>query len=182
MNDLQNSMYVLLCEIDDICRKNNITYYLHAGSVIGAVRHEGIIPWDDDIDIAMTRSEWNRFCDAFESMNFKNRALVTSNKYKDYKFTYPQYKDTSGTVLYYSGLYADFPLGAFVDIIILDPVKNNDDFIKAHVENLKLLAELKSDFYVVNRNSSFKKWKLLKYLTRFINKEKICRYLEKNLS
>ena len=181
MNDLQNSMYVLLCEIDDICRKNNIRYYLHAGSVIGAVRHEGIIPWDDDIDIAMTRSEWNRFCDAFESMNFKNRALVTSNKYKDYKFTYPQYKDTSGTVLYYSGLYADFPLGAFVDIIILDPVKNNDDFIKAHVENLKLLAELKSDFYVVNRNSSFKKWKLLKYLTRFINKEKICRYLEKKL-
>ena len=92
MNDLQNSIYVLLCEIDDICRKNNIRYYLHAGSVIGAVRHEGIIPWDDDIDIAMTRSEWNRFCDAFESMNFKNRALVTSNKYKDYKFTYPNIK------------------------------------------------------------------------------------------
>lgn len=57
----QKVLFQLLCEFDRICRKHGIKYMLFAGTAIGAVRHQGFIPWDDDLDVTMLRSEYERF-------------------------------------------------------------------------------------------------------------------------
>lgn len=57
----QGIMFQMLCELDAICRRNNINYMLFAGSALGAVRHKGFIPWDDDLDIVMLREDYDRF-------------------------------------------------------------------------------------------------------------------------
>lgn len=58
---VQEIDYELLCVVDDICKKHHIQYFLFYGTLLGAVRHQGVIPWDDDVDIAMTRKNYLRF-------------------------------------------------------------------------------------------------------------------------
>lgn len=61
LNGHQKLLLQLLCEFDRICRKHGLKYMLFAGTALGAARHKGFIPWDDDIDVAMLRSEYDRF-------------------------------------------------------------------------------------------------------------------------
>ena len=61
---LQKVCFELLCEFDRICRKNKIEYSLYAGTLLGAIRDNGFIPWDDDADIAITREEYEKFYQA----------------------------------------------------------------------------------------------------------------------
>lgn len=63
----QALMLQMLCEVDSICRKNNIKYLLFAGTALGAVRHQGFIPWDDDLDIVMLRDDYERFLSVAEN-------------------------------------------------------------------------------------------------------------------
>ena len=61
LEEHQNALYCLLREFDRVCNALDITYYLFAGTLLGAVRHEGIIPWDDDLDVIMHREDYMRF-------------------------------------------------------------------------------------------------------------------------
>ena len=60
MTDKQQHLYLLYKEVDELCRKHNIDYQLAGGTLIGAIRHRGFIPWDDDMDITMTRKKFVR--------------------------------------------------------------------------------------------------------------------------
>ena len=61
LSSLQRQDLEILKEFQQICNNNGLRYFVVAGSMLGAVRHHGFIPWDDDIDVAMPRTDYDRF-------------------------------------------------------------------------------------------------------------------------
>ncbi len=84
IKDIQAIQYEILLEFDSYCRKKGIKYFLFAGTLLGAVRHNNFIPWDDDIDICMTRSEYDKFIN-LSKKGFANGYFV-QNKWSDPNF------------------------------------------------------------------------------------------------
>lgn len=67
LEDVQNRSFDLLCRIDDICKKEKVRYFLHAGTELGAVREKDIIPWDDDVDIKVLLEDYPAFRKAMKA-------------------------------------------------------------------------------------------------------------------
>ncbi len=66
MEYVHQSIYDLLCEFDRVCKKFEIPYFINAGALLGAIRHQDFIPWDDDLDILLYRKDYERLLDVFE--------------------------------------------------------------------------------------------------------------------
>lgn len=125
VKDVQDKILEVMKYIDKICRNNNITYFIMGGTALGAVRHGGFIPWDDDLDIFMTSNEYKKFKFAFEKEAndlFVIQEWKTTTKYLEYAkvrmngttFIEEQFKDRK-----------DMHHGIYVDIMILHKVPDN---------------------------------------------------------
>lgn len=77
LKDVQKEIVI---EIDRICRENNLRYYLWAGTLIGAIRHDGFIPWDDDIDVMMPYEDMLKFGEIFNSVADTDRFFYQSRE------------------------------------------------------------------------------------------------------
>jgi len=89
----QLRMLDLLIEVDRICKKHNIQYWLSSGTLIGAARHKGFIPWDDDLDIEMLLPDYNRLMEVLPSELPGNMALQSVDTDKNYFFFYAKVRD-----------------------------------------------------------------------------------------
>ncbi len=67
LDQLQSVSLDILCELHDFCVRHSIKYSLAGGTAIGAVRHHGFIPWDDDVDVCMLRDDYERFCSVYQN-------------------------------------------------------------------------------------------------------------------
>jgi len=84
LRKLQLTVLDILKEVDKICKQNNITYYLGEGSLLGAIRHKGFIPWDDDLDILMPRKDYERFLQLAPKVISKDYEIQHSTRIKNY--------------------------------------------------------------------------------------------------
>ncbi|MBR1675824.1 MAG: LicD family protein [Clostridia bacterium] len=122
---IQETEIEILLKIDEICRRHNIQYSLYAGTMLGAIRHKGFIPWDDDIDIAMLRSDYYRFIEIWEME--KPVGYILQNKEKDPKFTqsFTKIRKDHTTFLQYESERGIYHTGIFVDIFPMDRIPDN---------------------------------------------------------
>ena len=113
--------------IDSFCKEHGINYCINYGTLIGAIRHKGFIPWDDDIDLSMTRENYEKFIQLFseKQSRYKLLSLETDDQYFNnfIKIVDPTTKiiDTRNTKTYDSGVFIDiFPMDTFNDTKVVD--------------------------------------------------------------
>lgn len=125
VKEVQGKILEVMKHIDKLCRDNGIVYYIMGGTALGAVRHGGFIPWDDDLDIFMTPMEYEKFKKVFEAENsilFVLQEWRTTPDYLEYvkvrmngtTFIEESFKDRK-----------DLHQGIYVDIMILHKVPEN---------------------------------------------------------
>lgn len=109
----------LLYKFDEVCRKYNLTYYLAFGSLLGAVRHHGFIPWDDDIDIMMPRDDYEKLRtlkDEFKHPYF----LQIPGEDEGFYYSFAKLRNSNTSGISFPFRYEKFNQGLFIDIFILD--------------------------------------------------------------
>lgn len=181
MTEIQNCILRMLEEVDSICRRNNIEYYLEGGSVLGAVRHGGFLPWDDDSDIAMTRSNWEKFYDAFKRENPENRALESPELNSLYPTVAMRYIDTSTTSIWRSLMYNVCACGVAVDIFILEDAPDDDDQLEQMKEDLIDYCEFANYYYRICSLGDGKRYKRNRKLSKKIGRERVLEQLNEKL-
>ena len=77
LEELKKIELDILLYIDKVCSENDLRYMLCGGTLLGAVRHKGFIPWDDDIDIMMPRPDYNKFIEILNKSNGKYKILTS---------------------------------------------------------------------------------------------------------
>ena len=122
MNEMQTRLREMMQSFHGFCVKHNLRYYLVAGTCLGAVRHKGFIPWDDDIDVGMPRADYNRFIELVKTEKMgENYAVEDPLENDDYIYAFAKMYDTSTTLIENTanklkrGIYIDiFPCKCYI--------------------------------------------------------------------
>jgi lipopolysaccharide cholinephosphotransferase len=136
----------LLEEFTSFCDKNNLRYFLGYGSLIGAIRHHGFIPWDDDIDLMMPRPDYEKFIKEYNKTTNSSNFVYSLNT--DSNYIYPFAKLANTKTLLVEDVNRD-QIGINIDIFPIDGLPTN-----------KLLSELHISFVRFFRKITF--WKLIR--------------------
>lgn len=124
-DELKRIQLSILQYVDYFCRENGIKYFLYAGTLLGAIRHKGYIPWDDDIDIGFLRSEYDKFIDLFQTKNTNPRyKLIGGGLSDEYPYSYVKIADASTTL--YEPDEKGIRLNVNIDAFVFDPAPDDE--------------------------------------------------------
>lgn len=156
MNPIQEKLLDMFLWFHNYCIDNNITYYAAGGTVLGAARHNGFIPWDDDIDIVIPRKDYNRLIRLFSKKVDHYYLESPYSENKDFLYSYTKLYDTNTTQIERG--YIKCKRGVYIDIFPLDGIGTTyneaiKNFRKVNLVNMFLRART----YAIRKESRWYK-------------------------
>lgn len=181
MTKKQEYLLKLFREVDEICREHNLRYVLAGGSLIGALRHEGFVPWDDDVDLYMPCSDWEKFVEICKTELPPNREIQCSEVERNYTNSFPRYASTNTCAIHKSQIIGKDCGGEIIDILTLDPIPADDREYEKYRTHMMIYSDL------INISVGYSdRWEIpasmyLKYLLSyiFLGKKRTLEKLEK---
>jgi len=138
VSDVHRVLLEMIKDIDKICVDHNIIYFLNGGSALGAVRHQGFIPWDDDLDIGMLREDFEKFrkiCPEELDEQYAYQSYRTEEA-SHYVFDKVRLKNTFFTTKFSQRFVMEN--GIFIDILVYDKTSNRNKIQKIHIRLLEI--------------------------------------------
>lgn len=152
MNELHENLFQLLIELDDICNEHDIDYCLAGGTALGAIRNQCFLPWDDDIDLYITRDNWIKLRDLIENnpeILPENRNFVCIENSPYHRNPIVRYVDTRTTTIYPAQSISAKTCGDQIELFILDPIPNVEDGQEEHLKHMRAFLEILSPYFMV---------------------------------
>jgi len=139
-------MLDMLIEFDAICKKHQLQYWLDSGTLLGAVRHQGFIPWDDDIDLSMPIEDYNKFLKIAQSELSSEIFFQTSQTDTNFKFDYIKLRSNKASIVEFheKDKAINYHQGVFVDIFPMLTIENTEKNEKFYDETLKQIRAVSS--------------------------------------
>ncbi len=133
----------ILSDVDRACRENGMEYFAEWGTLLGAVRHAGFIPWDDDLDICMKRSDYNRFIENVHSLMSSDHSIVNYRSNREFKQMLSRIVSSDHYRFdpEYMHKYSGFPIALGIDIFPLDFLTGDDEYEKEREERANLVYD-----------------------------------------
>lgn len=159
---LQLTQLEMLAEVDRICQKCGIRYNIIAGTLLGAVRHGGYIPWDDDADVALLRPEYERFRRACETELDRSRFYFQDHRNTPgYRWGYGKLRRKGTLFLREHQEHMPYEQGVFIDVFPLDGVPDNG--VLRSVKNFECFCVRKVLWAKVGKIADASAWKRRAY-------------------
>ena len=183
MTDKQKHLYVLYKEVDELCRKHNIDYQLAGGTLIGAIRHRGFIPWDDDMDITMTRNNWEKFVQVCKTELPDNRILECQELNHNFHNVIARYTDRTSSAVHSTQVLFDDVAGDMIDIICYDYLPDNNKSWKQYTKDITLYSDLINPCIVYSYRFGYNHFRygFYRLKMRFQGKDKVLDNLQKKM-
>ena len=141
-DEIKEILLDLLKTIKQVCAQHNLRYFLAGGTLLGAIRHNGFIPWDDDIDITMPRVDLMKLVEVFKNRQADHQKLLSLYTDQDYFNLHAKLVDTR-TQKVYSGVQQLEDAGVNVDIFPLDGLPKTEKEISKYVRKLNFYQTLR---------------------------------------
>lgn len=168
---LHSLLFKCLLEFDRICKKHNIKYFLGGGTLLGAVRHGGMIPWDDDMDVMMLREDYDKFLSVVNDEISDGMFFQSSETDSQYHSIFTKIRlDGTRFVTSFSRHFPEMHQGIFIDIFVHDHTSNNKYMQKLHVFKTLFARSMVFHKWEQTPMHFYGKLKLVcKFATKYIN-------------
>lgn len=167
---LKEMLLEMMKDIHRVCEENNIRYYLVGGTLLGAIRHKGFIPWDDDIDISMPRSDYEKFIQiANEKLEDKHRIEHVRSR-KDFPYSFIKVNNINTTVIEEPFKNTTYKGGIYIDIFPLDGTYKNRILREIQYHRVEFYRQLKGVVLVAPKTANKYKVVIGKILNSLIGK------------
>ena len=174
----------MLDEVERICKAHGLTFFLVHGSLLGAIRHKGFIPWDDDLDIAMPREDYDRFLKLAPAELKEGLSVHTPETEEDLFWgAFARIRDNRTTGIEARDLGHKGDLGIWIDVLPLDVCTMDEEKFARKQERIRhcqrlLYAKIYGKEFVQYGDMSPALWRAYILLARFYSHKRLCRMLD----
>ena len=166
IDDIHREDIVILKEFLKIVEKYDLKYYIIGGSFLGAIRHKGFIPWDDDMDIAMPRKDFNKFMQVANENLPQNMELITFKNDTNNRYYLPKIINKDIEIVEKRNEECGKKINLFIDIFPIDGMPNGFIARKIHCSRIMIQRMLLAWYYINEIDKDKKRKKYEKILIR----------------